>query len=106
LTNTGQRRPNTGHVLQGLFLKGGPVIVRYCDYCGVVIGNGADVVQLQESDARGYRWCLVGEYHDYCWRTVSDGIVLVHEFGGSLERIPVATSQAIAARKRKHRPAE
>jgi hypothetical protein len=78
-------------------------IVRYCDYCGVVIANGADVVQLQQSDARGFHCYLIGDYHDSCWQTVRGGIKLVHEFGESLEHIPVATSQAIAARKRKHR---
>jgi hypothetical protein len=78
-------------------------IVRYCDYCGEVIGNGADVVQLQESDARGYHRFLVGEYHDLCWRSVWDGIKLVHEFGASLERIPVAKQQAITAKRKRHR---
>jgi hypothetical protein len=96
-----------GHAPKDPFPKARPLtIVRYCDYCGVVIGNGADVVQLQQTDARGHRCYLFGEYHDYCWDQVRDGIKLVQDCGGSLERIPVATSQAIAARKRKHRPTE
>jgi hypothetical protein len=93
-----------GHVLRDPFLKARPVtIYRFCDYCGEQILSGADLVRLETTDRRRYGRDLVGEYHDYCWQTLWDGFKLIEEYGGSLEHIRVATSQAIVARKRKHR---
>lgn len=83
--------------------------VRLCDFCGepieptdrwatlsVAFGQQRD----QHLDA------AVGDYHfdraRQCWAQASDAVLLTHEFGGSIEHIPVASGQKIAQLRRKH----
>lgn len=77
-------------------------VIRFCDFCGRVIGGHADMVRLECSIARRYHH-VFGEYHDNCWESIRDAIKLAEELGGSIEQIPVAKQQAITAKRRRHR---
>jgi len=80
-----------------------------CDWCGKEIEPGKPYVRLH-ADAHGGRntWDsgYVGHYHSgqarSCYVAVHDALQVAHSWGPTLETIPTATRQAIAAKRRKH----
>jgi hypothetical protein len=77
-------------------------IVRLCDFCGREIPPSADRIKLLEADQREYPRKVLADYHDYCWNEVRGALRLIESVGGSLEHLPVASHQAIAAMRRRH----
>ncbi len=89
--------------------------VTTCDYCGREIKPG-DAWAMITTESRGMenlrkreRWegGYAGHYHarrNYdCYWKIDEAIRLVHEYAPTLETIPTATGQSIAAKRRKHR---
>lgn len=77
-------------------------IVCLCDFCGQEILSGADRVKLLEADRHEYPRKVLADYHDQCWEKVRGALSLIESAGGSLEHLPVASHQAIAAMRRRH----
>lgn len=81
---------------------------RSCDYCGEPITDDQfATVDVRFSHPSDFRLnATVGDYHFSrarpCYQALTDAIVLAHDFGGAIEHIPVASSQSVAQRKRKH----
>ncbi len=81
-----------------------------CDYCGQEIKDHHDSVTLS-SDAKGKgskkRSGWIGHYHDTsaspCFDEIWEIVKLTKEYGETIESIPVATGQKIAAERRKHK---
>lgn len=85
-----------------------------CDYCGAEIepGEAWAMVTVQACDTKGLRkrerwqggWA--GHYHarnwEDCYWKLRAAMLLVHEYAPTLETIPTATGQGIAAKRRKH----
>jgi hypothetical protein len=80
-----------------------------CNFCGETIGHDHPYVTLNGSGERSadfWRTGFVGHYHADpavgCWSRILEAIRL-HD-APRLDEIPTASYQAIAARRRKHRP--
>jgi hypothetical protein len=81
-----------------------------CDYCGGPIEPDDPMLTISVRGATDTELFVngwIGHYHGNrdCYDRVRDGIDLVQEYAGAIEAIPVATGQAIAAKRRKHRRA-
>jgi hypothetical protein len=71
-----------------------------CDLCGENIDGERVVLEIRRTDRIDRE--TLGDYHDDCWHHVWDTVRLAEEYHGTIERIPVATGQSIAAKRRKH----
>jgi hypothetical protein len=83
-----------------------------CDYCGEEIfgpyyatiaigGRGIDMETGEDVKLKDERQYHAGTV-DSCYRKVADALNLVEDAAPSLEAIPTISSQAVAARRRKH----
>jgi hypothetical protein len=86
-------------------------LIYTCNFCGETIGHNVPYVTLNangERSADHWRTGYVGHYHADpaagCWNRMLEAIRLCD--APRLDSIPVATYQAITARRRKHRPAD
>ena len=95
-------------------------VAYHCDYCGYEIEDGyyatIEVRGSVPSDGvLGYDRLNqhYGHYHtrplgdgESCLERVENAFWLAHATGPSLERIPVISGQAVAARRRRHKRGE
>jgi len=84
-------------------------LIYTCNFCGETIGHDIPYVTLNANGERSadfWRTGYVGHYHadpaTGCWIRMLETIRL-HD-APRLDEIPTASYQAIAARRRKHRP--
>ena len=84
-------------------------LIYTCNFCGETIDHNTPYVTLNgngERSADFWRTGYVGHYHADpdvgCWNRMLAAIRLYD--APRLDEIPVATHQAITARRRKHRP--
>lgn len=61
-------------------------------------------LQRIEPTRRVPEW--LADYHESCWHEVWAALQLAEKFGESMHQIAVATPQAIAAKRRRHRREE
>jgi hypothetical protein len=88
-------------------------IVYTCNFCGDTIDGGVPFVTLNgNGDRSDGQWSsgYVGHYHADpevgCWTRILEVIRAADEWGPRLDRIPTASPQLIAARRRRHRPVD
>jgi hypothetical protein len=87
-------------------------IIYTCNFCGETIDRDAPLVTLNGNGDRSdgfWRTGYVGHYHGEpvgCWTRILEVIRAADEWGPRLDRIPTASPQLIAARRRRHRPAD
>ena len=84
-----------------------------CDYCGRDIhgpyyatirvrGRGVDIDTGEDVDLEDDHHYHAG-HNGSCYRKAYDALLLAEDFGATLETIPTATGQSIAAKRRKYR---
>ena len=70
-----------------------------CDFCGEKLSRfEEDIVKVGAMLGR-HEWAA--DYHPVCWERILQVVRMAQEFEGPLAVIPVASSQKIAAKKRK-----
>jgi hypothetical protein len=83
-----------------------------CDYCGgaiygpyfarfTVAGHGVDLGSGDDMSLDFVHHYHAGEAGS-CYRKAYDALLLAEDFGPTLEPIPTISTQAVAARRRKH----
>lgn len=92
--------------------------IQLCDYCGQRIEDDDLSVQISavgtafdpDRMTERHEYCYLGHYHSTpaggersCYGRMLDAIFLMHETGPSLETIETASSQWVAAQRRKFR---
>jgi hypothetical protein len=85
-------------------------IIYTCNFCGETIDRDQSFVTLNGNGDRSdghWRTGYVGHYHTgpdaSCWMRILEVIQAADEWGPRLDRIPTASPQLIAARRRRHR---
>lgn len=78
------------------------VSIFLCDYCACEIDPDGDWVKLTLSSEKASS--TVADYHRRCWHTMVRAIKFAQDAGAGLEQLQVATEQAIAELRRRHRP--
>lgn len=87
-------------------------IIYTCNFCGETIDRDAPFVTLNGNGDRSdgqWKTGYVGHYHGEpvgCWARILAVIRAADEWGPRIDGIPTASPQLIAARRRRHRPAD
>jgi hypothetical protein len=75
-----------------------------CDFCGETLSRFEEDIVKAGAMLRRHEWAA--DYHPACWERIVQVIQMAQEFEGPLAVIPVASSQKIAAKKRKLRKSD